>query len=124
MKKTLTLFLSAFLMSGLCAGSGKLARELESLDPAANVDVIVQFKQAPTAVQHQKVISRGGVHKKSLDVIKGALYSMPAAKLKELSEDPEVAYISPDRLLPGGDERPYRSEPRLDRARRRYRGDR
>ena len=88
MKKTLVFFLSAFLTSGLCAGSGKLAKDLESLDPAANVDVIVQFKQVPTEVHHQKVISRGGVQKKNLGLIKGALYSMPAANLKELSDDP------------------------------------
>ena len=36
------------LTSSLFAGSGKLAKDLESLDPASNVDVIVQFKQAPT----------------------------------------------------------------------------
>jgi serine protease AprX len=99
MKKTFVLFLSAFLTSGLCAGSGKLAKDLEALDPAANVDVIVQFKQAPTEVQHQRVMSRGGVHKKALDLIKGALYSIPANKLKELSEDPDVVYISPDRTV-------------------------
>jgi len=97
MKKTFVLYLSAFLTSGLCAGSGKLAKDLESLDPAANVDVIVQFTKVPTEVQHQKVISRGGVQRKGLDLIKAALYSMPAGKLKELSDDPDVAYISPDR---------------------------
>ena len=99
MNKTFVFFLSTFLAGALFGGNGKLAKELESLDPASNVDVIVQFKQAPTEAHHQKIKQRGGVHKKSLDVVNGSLYSVPAGRLKELADDPDVASISPDRAV-------------------------
>ena len=97
MKKTFVFFLSTCVAGALFAGNGRLAKELESLDPASNVDVIVEFKHTPTEAHHRKIEEKGGVHRKSLDLIKGSLYSVPAGKLQELAADPEVAYISPDR---------------------------
>ena len=101
MKTTFAFFLSTCLAGAAFAGNGRLAKELESLDPASNVDVIVQFKQAPTEAHHQKVRARGGLHKRSLDLVKGSLYSVPAGRLKELADDPDVVSISPDRPLQG-----------------------
>ena len=87
----LTLGLLAF------AGSPKIAKDLDSIDSEALVDVIVQFRQVPTEAHHNKVINRGGQLKTELGFIKGSHYSIPAGKLEDLAEDPEVTYISPDR---------------------------
>jgi len=87
MKKTFALFRPTFLAGALLAGSGKLAKELESLDPDSNVNVIVQFKHPPTGAHHQRIRSRGGLHKRSLDLIKRSLYSVPAGAMEELTAD-------------------------------------
>jgi serine protease AprX len=62
------------------------------------VDVIVQFTQHPTADHFDKVGRRGGTMKQDLSgVIKGAAFTVPASALADLANDPDVAYISPDR---------------------------
>ena len=55
-------FLSfALLTVSLClAKHPKIASDLDNVDPAATVDVIVQFKQTPTAAHHQKVRDKRG----------------------------------------------------------------
>ena len=80
----------------------KLSRELQGLtpvDPSSSVDVIVQYKHAPTEAQHQKVRDRGGVVKSKLDAIQGGAYTISAGTLADLTNDPEVSYVSPDRKL-------------------------
>jgi serine protease AprX len=81
------------------AQTGKISKDLEGKNTANPIDVIVQYKQTPTAVQHQKVLSRGGQLKRELGLIKAGAYRMPASALGELAGDPDVAYISPDRPL-------------------------
>ena len=85
-------------------GKHKLSKDLEELKSGlsgATVDVIIQFKQAPTDAQHGKVEGHGGVLKKKLDVIRGAHYSVPVKSLPALADDPDVAFISPNRPLSG-----------------------
>jgi serine protease AprX len=95
------------LTAGLSFADGKkhkLSKDLDALKGGHNgatVDVIIQFNQAPTDVQHQKIGNKGGVLKTKLDVIKGAHYSVPTESLQTLADYPDVAYISPDRLLSG-----------------------
>jgi len=79
----------------------KIAKDLERADPSSMVDVIIQFKHPPTEAHHQKIRSRGGVHKKSLDLVNGSLYSVPAGKLKELADDPDVVRMSRDHEVRG-----------------------
>ena len=77
--------------------SGDLA-----VDGDDNTDVIIQFTTTPTEKHHQKVRAHGGTHKVDLaDVIKGGLYSIPRRALEALANDPDVAYITPDRSLQG-----------------------
>jgi len=81
-----------------------LSKDLEALKngpSGATVDVIIQFNQTPTDAHHQKVQDKGGVLKTKLDVIKGAHYSVPVDSLSALEDDPDVAYISPNRPLSG-----------------------
>src|SRR2546426_98472 len=100
------LTLVTLLVAGLCLADGKhkLSKDLDALKGShtgATVDVIIQFNQTPTDAHHQKVQNKGGVLKTKLDFIKGAHYSVPVESLDALADDPDVAYISPDRRLSG-----------------------
>src|SRR5712692_6457802 len=101
------LTLLALLVAGLCLADGnkhKLSRDLDALkgsNSGTSVDVIIQFNQTPTDTHHQKVQNKGGVLKTKLDFIKGAHYSVPVESLDALADDPDVAYISPDRPVKG-----------------------
>src|SRR5256885_3947944 len=82
----------------------KLSKDLDALkgsNSGPTVDVIIQFNHAPTDVHHQKVQSKGGLLKSKMDSIKGAHYSVPVGSLDALADDPDVAYISPNRPLSG-----------------------
>ena len=83
------------------AGSLKISKDLQGKDPSSQVDVIVQFDQAPTTNYHQKVADRGGKLKRELGRFKGAVYTMPVSELEDLATDPAVKYISMDRPLRG-----------------------
>src|SRR5205807_3382450 len=65
----------------------------------ANVDVIVQYKQHPTQVQHRRAANLGGRFKKQLGLINAGSYSVPAGNLEALAADPDVAFIAPDRKV-------------------------
>ena len=101
------LALVTMLAAALALADGnhhKLSKELEALrggDGGATVDVIIQFTQTPTAAHHQKVQNRGGVLKRTLSIIKGAHYSIPVTALEALANDPDVAFISPNRPVNG-----------------------
>src|SRR2546426_1184661 len=98
--------LITLLAAGLSLADGKhkVSKDLDALKGGHNgatVDVIIQFNQTPTDAHHQKVQNKGGVLKTKLDVIKGAHYSVPVDSLSALEDDPDVAYISPNRPLSG-----------------------
>lgn len=88
------------LVSVSAAQNSKLSTDLQNRSEGT-VNVIVQFTTPPTARHHQKVISRGGMLKQELRLVQAAAYSMPASAVADLSSDPEVVYISPDRPLTG-----------------------
>ncbi len=82
----------------------KLSKDLDALkggSKGSTVDVIIQFSQPPTDVQHAKVQAKGGLLKTKLDVIKGAHYSLPIEALSALEDDSDVAYVSPNREVNG-----------------------
>ena len=101
------LALITLLAAGLSLADGKkhkLSKDLDALKRGPHgttVDVIVQYKVTPTDAQHLRVQGRGGVLKTKLDAIKGAHYSVPVESLDALADDPDVAYISPNRPLSG-----------------------
>ncbi len=101
------LALITLLAAGLSLADGnkhKLSKDLDALkgdNDGATVDVIIQFNQTPTDAHHQKVQSKGGVLKTKLDFIKAAHYTVPVEALDALANDPDVAYISPDREVSG-----------------------
>ena len=77
----------------------KLASELTAVDPAANVDVIVQYRVQPRNEHFDRVHSLGGWDKRKFTRIPGAAFTVPAGTLQELANDPDVAYISLDRKV-------------------------
>jgi len=99
------LTLITLLAAGLSLADGKkhkLSKDLDALKgghDGATVDVIIQFNRPPTAAHHQRVQKKGGILKTKLDVIKGAHYSVPVQSLQDLADDPDIAYISPNRPI-------------------------
>jgi serine protease AprX len=94
-------FLFFFSASLLFSAPQKMSKDLIGNNGYDQVDVIVQFTQTPTAFEHQKVFDRGGTLKQTLGQFKGAAYRLPAYAIEDLSNDPEVVYVSPDRPLKG-----------------------
>jgi len=103
------LLLSVLLLATtLCvAEDKKLSRELHARvdrlaalqqDPGEMVDVIIQFRpEAQMSSRITKMLRLGAQHRKSLDVIHGGLFRIPAGLLPKLAQDPDVTYVSPDR---------------------------
>ena len=61
--------------------------------------MIVQFKIAPTQKHLDRIDAHGGIVKQPLKSVKGLLVSVPASRLRNLSNDPDIAYVSPDRPI-------------------------
>jgi len=102
MKKTISyLAMLSFLGAGAFAQNRKISPDLEQSAPDAVLDVIVQFKQQPTAAHHGRVLRYGGVMKADLRAVRGGAYRLRAAALAELADDPDVLYVSPDRPVSG-----------------------
>ena len=74
----------------------KVSWDVADLDPDTPVDVIVQFRQEPTAMQHDRLARRGGQFKRDLNVINGSLYRVAAGRVTDIANDPDVVLISPD----------------------------
>jgi hypothetical protein len=76
-RTSLTVFAVILTASLAAAGSPKMAKDLSGKKGSAQVDVIVQFTQSPTARHHQKVLSKGGTLKNTLGLVNGGSYSVP-----------------------------------------------
>jgi len=100
MKATIIFFVSVFLLASIAWGNDrKLAPELKGRQSANSVDVIVQYKITPAQKHRDKVFAHGGLVKQHLKNVKGLLVALPASRVAELSNDPDVAYVSPDRPI-------------------------
>src|SRR5450755_2208145 len=96
MRLTILIFVALTTASLGQAASHKLSPELQGISSDASVDVIVKYRQAPTAAQHSRITARGGEFKLSLDIIRAAHYSIPAGQLEALANDSDVESISLD----------------------------
>jgi hypothetical protein len=74
-------------------GSPKMSKDLAGKNPSNLVDVIVQFRQAPTQMHFSKVQGRGGLLRRQLGVVKGGAFRLPASALKDLANDPSTERI-------------------------------
>ena len=77
-QRTTLLFLLAAL-SGYAADR-KIAPDLANLPPDQHVSVIVRYKQAPVHRNRIAVERRGGVLRRSLDMVRSFAYSVPASR--------------------------------------------
>jgi serine protease AprX len=77
----------------------KFSADLDDSNGSASVNVIVQYSQTPTQKQFDGVRTRGGHLNRRLGTLRGAAFSVPASALRDLANDPDVTYISPDRPL-------------------------
>ncbi|HKU27218.1 MAG TPA: S8 family peptidase, partial [Candidatus Sulfotelmatobacter sp.] len=80
------------------AKSSKIASDVPTRH-TGSLEVIVQFKHRPTTVHVAKITNHGGSPKTNLSLVKAIHASIPANRLQELANDPEVSYISLDRKL-------------------------
>src|SRR5215469_16126048 len=98
MKTFKTSLLSLLLLLGTSwANDRKLSPDLREPHSADAMDVIVQFKVTPTQKHRDRIARHGGVVRQHLHAVKGLLVTVPASRVKELSNDPDIAYVSPDR---------------------------
>ena len=86
-----------------CLGqSSKLSKDLDGLGATATSDVIIQYINAPTDADVQKVAGKNGKLKHKFDKMPAAAYeAVSASQLSVLASDPNVKYISPDRKVSG-----------------------
>jgi len=94
--------LAVFFLGGVLAyGSGprheKVSKDLKNVDPSSTVDVIVQWNSGANQEQDDKVSNWGGRTKHKFSSVKAGKYSLPAYAVSTLANDPDVAFISPDR---------------------------
>src|SRR5215813_2895056 len=95
---TIWLFICSLLVTvSVLAQPEKLSKDLKHPNSDSPVDVIVQFKQVPNEAHDGRIRDLGGSVKAKLHAIRAGAYSVPANKLDEIADDPDVAYISPDR---------------------------
>src|SRR5581483_5806769 len=93
-------FLSVLLLGSVVWGNDhKLSPDLKGRHSAGAVDVIVQFKVAPAQKHRDRIAAHGGLVKQHLSTVKALLVSLPASRLQSLSNDPDIAYVSPDRRI-------------------------
>src|SRR5215469_16945242 len=67
--------------------------------PGQTVNVIVQYRQVPTASHYATMQGRGGRLHVKLHMIKSAAFTIPVSALPALEADPEIASVSIDHPL-------------------------
>ena len=82
-----------------CAAAPKISPDLNLHDADRDVEVIVQYKVTPTENHHQRVARLGGRLQARMNYIRAAHYAISTSALEQLSADPDVQYISPNRPL-------------------------
>src|SRR5437764_5697100 len=97
--KSKVIFLLVLTASFVWGDDHKLSPELKGRHSKNSIDVIVQFRTAPTLHHENRVSRHGALVKQQLGSVKGLLVSVAPSRLAELSNEPDVAYVSPDRPI-------------------------
>src|SRR5690348_955528 len=79
----------------------KVAPDLVTSAAGTETKVIVQFRHAVRAADHQKIQQHGGSLRSELETINAASYTMPSEAVAALAADPDITYVSPDREVRG-----------------------
>ena len=104
MEVSMKKFVLAVTLILLAAVSGfaqksKLSPELAHRHDKSMVEVIIQYKVAPSARHQRRIASRNGTVQTDFSFIKSLHASVPASRLAELAKDKDVEYISLNRQL-------------------------
>src|SRR5215469_9015144 len=79
----------------------KISRDLTKHASSSALDVIVQYRHTPLSRNYEHARKSGGAIKRKMHLINAAAFRVPASALARLAADPDVVYVSPDRLLHG-----------------------
>ena len=101
MKRSLLLVMAVLIPTVLFAQGAKLAPELQRASGTQMVPVIVQYKSTTVTAQPSTMLLRGVTVTGQLGLINGVRALVPVGSLAGLASDPNVAYVSPDRLVRG-----------------------
>jgi serine protease AprX len=87
------------LVGTAATSSRKLSADLmkPTADSNGMVSVIVQHRQMPTMAHLQAMQGRGATIKTQFHTIRAVAMRVPVSMLAELENDPNVAYVTPDR---------------------------
>src|SRR6266853_3516757 len=80
----------------LTFGGSKIAPDLPQSDPNATVDVIVQYKTAPSTDELKQLGPYGQI-KKIYSVINGVNIALTVKAIQQITADPNVLYVTPNR---------------------------
>ena len=96
------LVLGGLVLLADCVASAtplRLSSDLTSRNTSDQVDVIVQYRQSPTLLQHQRLLQRGATLKLEFQSLNARAYRVSPSALAELEADPNVLYVSLDRAV-------------------------
>jgi serine protease AprX len=79
--------------------NAKLARDFDGVAANKDVDVIVQYKNAPKAAQLNNAKALGATLKRQHNRIHAATFHVKRSQLDKLASDSNVAFISPNRQV-------------------------
>jgi len=79
------------------AAPRRVSKDLQKQSSQQWLNVIVQYRVAPTQAHFEKVIARGGTLQQNLPMINGGAFTIKGSSLKALSKDSNVVYVSLDR---------------------------
>src|SRR4051812_33566633 len=91
--------LTSLAGAAIPSSHAKVSNDLRHVNTRSFVDVIVQFKNTPGKAQLDRVARMGGLLKRDLPNIHGAVFHLTGGAVARLSRDPDVTYISLDRPL-------------------------
>src|SRR5882762_2118039 len=79
------------------------AQQLTPSAEADRVNVIVRFRESPDQAGLRRLVARGGQHQRSLELIRGAVFSVNSADLDLIAADPDVESIAIDHPIAATD---------------------
>jgi serine protease AprX len=96
-------WITILTMASLAFGqSSKISPDLQAIGPNNNVNVIVQYYNAPNANELGVANSVGAANGKGLGLVKAYAWTMSPSNVQNLvSQDPNIKYVSLDRPLKG-----------------------
>jgi hypothetical protein len=116
-KRTMKAVALTILLGSLCAAFGensvrehmrnagysdavKIAPDLQlPVNGDQEIDVLVDYRTAPTSAHHRRVQSLGGKLRHNFEFIQAAHYGMSQRQIEQMIGDPDVVAIHPDRTV-------------------------